>query len=337
MRMQHMKIPHHLVAAGALLLAGVIVGCHGENGSSSPATQSSSASAVAPGATTQPFAEQNFDTPEQAAATLKQAVDMQDTAELSAIFGSEGTQLIFTGDAVQEKNRLESFAMHMGEQLRVDQSDPEKATLFIGASNWPFPIPLVKSGSQWHFDTDAGKEEIINRRIGHNEFSAIDVCRAFVRAEKEYASKPRTDDRVIQYARKFGSTPGKHDGLYWEPESADDFSPMGSLLASAEAEGYGSEPVKHRQPYHGFIFHILTAQGPAAPGGAKDYLTDGRLTKGFALIAYPSEYGSSGVMTFIVNQDGKVYQKNLGPDTKTKALAIKEYNPDSSWQEVKEQ
>lgn len=332
-----MKIFTRPLLAAVCVAAVTLAGCHSQASSSTASSASSSSAAMSASAISAGhFTQQQFDTPEAAAAALKQAIDLKDRNTLLALLGPEGHQIIFSGDPVQESNRLDSFAKHMGEQLRVDHPDGDKAVLYIGAENWPMPIPLAKSGSQWHFDTQAGKEEILNRRIGQNEFGAIDVCREFVRAEKEYAEKPRTDDRVVQYARVFGSTPGKHDGLYWEPASPSDFSPMGTLLASAEAEGYGSTPVEHRAPYHGYRFHILTAQGADAQGGAMDYVVDGRLIKGFALIAYPAEWGNSGAMTFMVNQDGKVFQKNLGEDTSRLARQIKEYNPDSSWTEVKE-
>jgi hypothetical protein len=232
---------------------------------------------------------------------------------------------------------MASFEQHMTEQLRVDHPDANKAVLYVGAQNWPFPIPVVNNNGQWSFDTAAGKDEILNRRIGRNELSTIDVCNAFVRAEKEYAEKDRTGEKMTQYARHFRSTDDKHDGLYWKPTSPDDLSPMNDLVAEAEAEGYSPPPLKsHRQPYHGYFYHILTAQGADAPGGKMDYIVDDHLTKGFALVAYPAEWGNSGVMTFIVNQDGKLYQKNLGPQTSEAASQITEYNPDSSWQEVKE-
>ncbi len=167
--------------------------------------------------------------------------------------------------------------------------------------------------------------------------STIDVCQAYVRAQQEYARKPHDDAKMTQYACRFRSSAGKHDGLYWEPTSADDFSPMSDLVAEAEAEGYTKTPLKsHRQPYHGYFFHILTAQGPDAPGGKMDYLVDGHLTKGFGLVAYPAEWGNSGVMTFIVNQDGKVFQKDLGPQTSDEASKMTEYDPDPTWEQVKE-
>lgn len=309
--------------------------CTNPAATTAPAAQAAENSRPTPGAT-QPTQE-TFASPEEAAAALKEAVRERDRETMLRIFGPDGQQLIFSGDPVQDDNRMASFEQHMTEQLRVDHPDANKAILYIGAQNWPFPIPVVNNDGLWSFDTAAGKDEILNRRIGRNELSTIDVCQAFVRAEKEYAQKERDDSKMTQYARRFRSTPGQHDGLYWEPTSADDLSPMSDLVAGAEAEGYTTPPLKsHRQPYHGYFYHILTAQGPDAPGGKMDYLVDGHLTKGVALVAYPDEWGNSGVMTFIVNQDGKVYQKDLGPQTSEIAAQITEYNPDSSWQEVKE-
>jgi hypothetical protein len=278
-------------------------------------------------------AEKTFASAEEAAAALKQAVRERDRSALLEIFGPEGEPLIFSGDQVQDDNRMVSFEQHMAEQLRVDHPTSDKAILYVGAQNWPFPIPVVNNGGQWLFDTAAGKDEILNRRIGSNELSTISVCQAFVRAEMEYAMHDRTGEKLTQYAAHFHSTPGKHDGLYWQSTSGDDISPMDALVADAEAEGYDiGSPKSHHQPYHGYYFRILTAQGGNASGGKMDYLVNGHLVKGFALLAYPDEWGTSGIMTFLVNQDGKVLQKDLGAQTARDAAKITEYDPDSSWQ-----
>jgi hypothetical protein len=324
------------------LLLAATLGCHccATRQANSPATGPSAAAVeereTLGSAATAPT-QATFASPEQAAATLKEAVRDRDRAQLLQIFGPEGEPLLFSGDRVQDDNRMSAFEQHMSEQLRVDHPTPNKAVLYIGAKNWPFPIPLVSDGSQWHFDTAAGKDEILDRRIGQNELSTIDAANAFVRAQQEYASRDRVGDKTLQYAQHFRSTPGKHDGLYWDSTSADDFSPMGDLVADAEAEGYTAPTGKpHHQPYHGYFFHILTAQGADAPGGQTDYLVNGKLIKGFALIAYPAEWGNSGEMTFEVNQTGKIYQKDLGPQTADAASKITEYDPDSTWQEAKE-
>ena len=277
-----------------------------------------------------------FASPEQAAGVLKDAVQTRDRRLLISIFGPEGVQLILTGDRVEENHDLDAFGQHLSEYLRVDHPAPDKAVLHIGRENWPFPIPLVKSADQWFFDTVAGKDELLNRRIGENELGAVAVCRAYVAAQNEYARKDRTDEHITEYAQHFMSTPGKKDGLYWQAGPGEELSPMGPLVAEARAEGYGQQPTTQRStgtphPYHGYYFHILTAQGDAAPGGRMSYLVDGHLTKGFAMIASPSAWGASGIMTFLVNQDGKVYQKNLGPKTASIAAAMTIYDPDPTW------
>lgn len=322
------------------VLLAVGAGCH------SPTTQPANTTAgsapqspesTPPASVATAPAQETFASPEEAASALKQAVRERDRDRLLRIFGPDGQPLIFSGDRVQDDNRMASFEQHMSEQLRVDHPAADKAILYVGAQNWPFPIPVVNANGQWSFDTAAGKDEILDRRIGQNELSTIDVCQAYVRAQKEYARKERDGAKMTQYARRFRSSAGKHDGLYWEPTSADDFSPMSDLVADAEAEGYSKTPLKsHRQPYHGYFFHILTAQGADAPGGKMDYVVDDHLTKGFAMAAFPAEWGNSGVMTFIVNQDGKVFQKDLGPQTTEEASKITEYNPDSTWAEAKE-
>lgn len=280
--------------------------------------------------------QETFASPQEAAAVFKEAVITKDRRHLIQIFGPSGEQLVLSGDRVQENNDLTAFGGHLAENLRVDQEGADKAVLYVGANNWPFPIPLVRSGSQWFFDTAAGKEELLDRRIGENELSTIEVCKAYVAAQKEYAQKDRNGDGVSQYAQKFRSTPGKKDGLYWEAEANEEISPMGPLVAGAREEGYGGQKqTGNPHPYHGYYFHILTGQGKDAPGGETSYIKDGRMVKGFALVAWPSQYDSSGVMTFLVNQDGKVYQKDLGENTADVASQMKEYDPDSSWKEVK--
>ena len=214
----------------------------------------------------------------------------------------------------------------------------ERAVLVIGNREWPFPIPLVKQGGAWRFDTEAGAEEILNRRIGRNELGAIEVCRAHVDAQREYASKDRNGDGILEYASRFRSSPGQRDGLYWPVGPDEETSPMGPLMASAQAEGYFTQqlPGHERQPYHGYYYRILTRQGEDAPGGAYDYIVRDRMIGGFALVAFPAKYGASGIMTFIVNQDGVVYQSDLGPDTEAIARQMTEFNPDTNWKRVPE-
>jgi hypothetical protein len=206
--------------------------------------------------------------------------------------------------------------------------------LQIGAEEWPFPIPIVKRGEKWSFDTGKGKEELINRRIGRNELNTIQTCLAYVDAQREYVVKDRDGDGLFEYAQKLRSDPGKKNGLYWEAKTSEGQSPLGPLFAAAQEKGYskaaGGKPV----PYHGYYYRILTAQGKSAPDGAYDYLVRGNMIGGFALVAYPAKYGASGIMTFIVNHDGVVYQKDLGKKTEKAAQAMKVFNPDSTWKKV---
>jgi hypothetical protein len=279
-----------------------------------------------------------FASPQQAAAVFKDAVAADDRRTLVEIFGEDGRQLVFTGDRIQENNDLQSLGDRMNEYLHIDYPTDSKVVLRVGKENWPFPIPIVKSGDQWFFDTAAGRDELLNRQIGEDELNAIAVCKAYVTAQKEYAAQDRTGEGTRQYAQHFMSHPGQEDGLYWEVTSGEALSPMGPLVAEARTEGYpATQPINGKpHPYHGYLFHILKAQGDAAPGGQLSYLVDGKMTKGFAMVAWPSVYGTSGIMTFIVAKDGKVYQKNLGENTSEAVKALTEYNPDNTWEEVKD-
>ena len=272
-----------------------------------------------------------FATPEAAVAALVAAVNTSDTNALHDIFGPGATD-IENPDRVQAASEFAEFsaALSLTNQL-VAESDA-KYTLEVGAKSWPFPIPIVKSGDRWYFDTAAGKDEILNRRIGENELATLDTVRAYVAAQREYAAKDRNGDEVLAYAQKLISSPGLKDGLYWPPELDGETSPLGPLVAQAETEGYtlhasGAAP----QPFHGYFFKILKRQGAAAPGGKYNYIINGHMIAGFAVVAWPAVYGQSGIMTFIVNQQGRVYQKDLGPKTEKIAGSMKTYNPDSSW------
>jgi hypothetical protein len=279
-----------------------------------------------------------FASPEGAAGVFKDAVLAKDRRTLFALFGDEGRQLVFSGDRVQEDNDLQGFGQRLAEYLHVDRTSDNTAVIRIGQQNWPFPIPLVKSPDGWFFDTVAGRDELLNRHIGEDELNAIAVCRAYVQAQNEYIKKDRTGQGVAQYAQHLMSRPGARDGLYWEVGPAEELSPLGPLVAEARAEGYPTTRPGNAKPrpYHGYIFHILQAQGDAAPGGKMSYVVDDKMVKGFAMIAYPSKYGASGIMTFTVGKDGKVYQKDLGPETRQLAGEMTEYNPAPSWTEVKE-
>ena len=206
--------------------------------------------------------------------------------------------------------------------------------LEVGTNSWPFPVPIVKKDGRWFFDTEAGKEEIFRRRIGKNELATLEVMRAYVDAQREYASRDRNGDEVLEYAQRLASTPGAKDGLYWPPDLDGEISPLGPLVAQAQGEGYrmaGKAQDATREPFHGYFFKILTRQGKHAPGGKYDYVINGHMIGGFALVAWPAEYGESGIMTFIVNQQGRVYQRDLGPKTDKLAAAMKAYDPASGW------
>jgi hypothetical protein len=275
-----------------------------------------------------------FASPEAATDALAAAAQSAKTAELEKILGPAGRKLIYSGDRIADNDAREKFAAAYAQKHAIEQKSDAKAILIVSADEWPFPIPLVKQGDSWRFDTRAGAEEILDRRIGRNELNAIEVCGAIVDAEHDYASKDRTGAGYLEYAQKFLSSPGKRDGLYW-PASAGEESPIGPLVVSARAEGYGAKDAhQRRSPYHGYYYRILKQQGKDAPGGAYAYVVHGHMIGGFALVAFPAKYGDSGVMTFIVNKDGVIHQKNLGPDTNAIARAMTSFNPDASWKPV---
>jgi len=276
-------------------------------------------------------AQETFASPEAAAAALAGAWDHGDMAELLKIFGAVGAKLISSGDPIADANAKQRLATEYTASHKIDYEGADKAVLSIGKDDFPFPIPLLKDGSAWHFDTAAGEQEILDRRIGANELHTIEVSNAYVEAQREYAAMNPVDKGQDEYAQQFGSSPGKHNGLYWEAANATDESPFGPLVANARAEGYGPNATGTPTPYHGYYFKILTRQGPNAPGGVKNYIVNGRMTGGFAMIAFPAKYSDSGIMTFIVGQTGVVFEKNLGPDTSAVARRIREYDPDQSW------
>src|SRR6516162_5360962 len=278
--------------------------------------------------TAQGTTQKSYATPKEAVLALVSAAKADDPNQLMQIFGPEATAILHSGDQVADTQTREKFLEKYDQMNRLKTEDNGEVTLYIGAENWPFPISLVKKNNAWMFDTVAGKKEILYRRIGRNEFDTIDTLHALVDAQKEYVSEPR-DGNTKQYAQKLLSDEGKHDGLYWKTPEGQPTSPVGPLIAEAFKEGYRKEegPV----PFHGYTYRLLRSQGSGAPGGAKDYTVDGKLTGGFAFIAYPVKYRNSGVMTFIVNQDGKIYQKDLGTNTEALASAITSYNPDSTW------
>lgn len=279
-----------------------------------------------------------FTSAEEAVEAMIDTVSQEDTQELMAIFGPEAKELISSGDEFADKAGRERFVQAYKEMNKLVKETDEKATLLVGREEWPFPIPIVKVGETWRFDTTEGKKELLNRRIGRNELNTIQVCLSYVDAQREYALKDRDGDGLMEYAQKFVSTKGKKDGLYWKTEEGEEQSPLGSLAAKATKEGYtsgksGEEP----QPYWGYYYKILKAQGENAPGGAYDYVVKGKMIGGFALVAFPAEYGNAGIMTFMVNHGGVVYQQNLGEDTEKISNKMKQFDPDETWKEVKDQ
>jgi len=279
--------------------------------------------------------QKTFGSPEEAAKALVDAMKTGDKAQLSAIFGPGSESVISSGDDVMDKAQRERFLKNYEEKNSLEKKGDNEAILQVGKDDWPLPIPIVRKGSAWSFDTKAGKEEILNRRIGRNELDVIALLEAYVDAQREYAVKDWDGDGVYPYAQKFRSTPGKKDGLYWEIKEGEEASPFGPLAAQAAREGYAKTAKSgEKSPLHGYYFKILKAQGKHAPGGAYDYVVKGNMILGFGLVAYPAKYGSSGIMTFIVNQEGVVYQKDLGKGTAKAAEAIKRYNPDPTWRKV---
>jgi len=274
-------------------------------------------------------AQQSFKTPEEAAEALVNAARNDDRKALLAVLGANGADIVSSGDAVADAATRKDFLAAYDAKHQVT-TEGDKATMIVGNDDFPFPIPLVRKDGAWRFDTAAGRDEILYRRIGRNELNAIQAALAYVDAQNEYAEKGVGGPGV--YARRIVSQPGKKDGLYWPTQPGEDESPLGELAAAAAAQGYRAG--QERQPYHGYYFKILTRQGPKAAGGELDYVVGGKMIGGFALVAYPADYANSGVMTFLVNHEGVVYQKDLGPDTERIASRMTAFNPDNTWQRV---
>ncbi len=287
------------------------------------------------GAQTAKAKQKAFTSADEAVKALVDAAKAKDTKAMLAIFGPEGKGMVFSGDEVADKEILDRFVTAYETKNRLEETGESKAVLYIGNDEWPFPVPVVKKAGKWSFDTGAGKAEILNRRIGKNELYTLQTCLAYVDAQKEYALGDYDKDGLFEYAQKFMSDPGKKNGLYWETKEGEELSPMGSLVAKAKSEGYGKKKAGDKPvPYHGYLYKILKAQGNNTPGGAYDYVVKGKMIGGFALVAYPAQYGTSGIMTFIVNQDGIVYEKNLGKNTAKTAGAMKAFDPDGTWKKV---
>ena len=278
--------------------------------------------------TAQQPGQKTFSSAEEASNALVTAAQNNDEKAMLDILGPEGKQIVSSGDKTEDANGRANFVQRYQEMHRLVKEPDGTTILYIGAHNWPTPIPLVHKGSSWYFDTEAGKKEILYRRIGRNEISTIRVCQELVAAQKEYYAAQHNE-----YAQKIFSDEGQHSGLYWKAADGEPQSPIGPLVASAFAKSQDGAPA----PYRGYYYLILTRQGKNGPGGAKSYIVNGKMTGGFAFVAYPAEYRSSGVMTFIVNEDGAVYEKDLGKKTDVLAKTMKEYNPNSSWQKSEDQ
>jgi Protein of unknown function (DUF2950) len=276
-----------------------------------------------------------FGSPQDAAAALDAAMRDNSDQQVLEILGSSAQSLITSGDPVTDKANRANFVKRYAQLHQFTTAADGRVFLYIGEDNWPTPIPLQKSGSQWYFDTAYGKEEILYRNIGWNELKVIRVCKAIVEAEHDYYSKDHDASSVHQYTQNFSSAPGTQNGLYWQVKAGQQpESPLGPLVAEAAAEGYSHQTARPQRPFHGYVYRLLTRQGANAAGGAKDYIVNGAMTGGFAVVAYPISYRVTGVMTFIVNQDGQIYQKDSGADTEAAASAMTEYNPDSTWTAV---
>jgi Protein of unknown function (DUF2950) len=280
-------------------------------------------------------AQKSFASADEAVKTAVAAARSNNEKDLLAIFGTQAKDLLSSGDPVADKERRANFLAAYDQKNRL-VAEGESTILVIGNNDWPFPIPVVKKSEGWVFDTAKGREEVLNRRIGQNELDAVQVSLAYVDSQREYARKDRDGDGLVEYAQKFRSDPGKKNGLYWEAKTGEETSPLGPFAARAVKEGYGQNKIDKPAPYRGYYYRILSGQGKDAPGGAHSYLVKGNMIGGFALVAYPAEYGNSGVMTFMVNHLGKVFQKDLGANTRSAAEAMKEFNPDKSWVEVKQ-
>jgi hypothetical protein len=277
-------------------------------------------------------AQELFKAPDEAVSALIAAAKSADPKALARVLGPGSAEIVSSGDAVADADARRRVIEAYDAKHQVTMEGADKAVLILSREEWPFPIPLVRKDGAWRFDTAAGREEILYRRVGRNELSAIQACLAYVDAQHDYAEKDRAGSGAGVYAQRIVSRPGKKDGLYWPSEAGEDESPLGEFVARATAEGYRAG--QQRVPYHGYYYKILARQGPNAPGGALDYVVRGKMIGGFAMVAYPAEYGNSGVMTFLVNHQGAIFEKDLGPRTAALAAGMTAFNPDGSWRRV---
>ena len=294
------------------------------------------AASPAPAASARPaFVQSTYASPEDAAKALAAAMRTDERKLIWRVLGPGASKFVRSGDPVQDEEAREAFVAAYDKSVKFERDGDSRATLLIGPTDFPFPYPLVRQNGRWQFDAKQGNEQVLDRRIGRNELAAIKVCLAYVDAQREYAALDRDDNGLLEYAQSLMSTPGKRDGLYWETKAGERPSPLGLLTANARVEG---KPARGPgNPYHGYYYKVLTGQGKDAPGGAYDYIVDGKMIGGFALVAYPARWGGSGVMTFICNHDGVVFERNLGKDTVATASAMTVYNPDASWEKSRDQ
>ena len=312
-----------------------LVAVSGLLGIASCATQAPPPSPPPPAPVTTTQQQQIFTTPEQAVDALVTAARNDDKGDLIRILGPGADKIIHSGDAVADAQSRERFLKAYDAAHEIRGEGHNRYILVVGDEEWPMPIPLVYSKGGFWFDTAAGDDEILNRRIGRNELAVIEICRAYVEAQQDYAAMDAAHNGKHEYAQRFRSSEGQHDGLYWPVAAGEPESPLGDLIADATSAGYSQKAIGKHAPFHGYYFGILTKQGSHAPGGEKDYIVDGHMTRGFALVAFPATYNDSGVMTFIIAHNGIVYEKNIGPNTAKVARGMTVFDPDSSWNIVK--
>ena len=290
----------------------------------------------APVASARPaYVQSTYPSPEAAAKALADAIRSDERKQIWRVLGPGASKFIRSGDPVQDEDARQAFVAAYDKSVKFERDGNARATLLIGPTDFPFPYPLVLKDGRWQFDAKRGNEQVLDRRIGRNELAAIKVCLAYVDAQREYANRDRDGNGLLEYAQKLTSSPGTHDGLYWQSLAGELPSPLGPLTANARGQGYDRHGPG--DPYHGYYYKILTGQGKDAPGGAYDYIVDGKMIGGFALVAYPARWGGSGVMTFICNHEGVVYERNLGKDTVATASAMTVYNPDAGWEKSRDQ
>jgi hypothetical protein len=295
----------------------------------------SSLAALAPVRAAEAAARRTFPTPEDAVRALAETVKAGDLAGLVALFGPEGQELVDTSDPATGRRNREVFVAAIAEGWRLEDAGPDRKELVLGNEAWPFPVPLVRGAALWSFDAAAGREEILNRRIGRNELAVIRILGDYVAAQRAYAATGHDGKPAGLYARRFGSDPGRQNGLYWPARRGEPRSPLGVLIAKASEEGYRRGPEEQGpSPFHGYYFRILEGQGKSAKGGAAEYVEGGEMSGGFGLVAWPVHYGASGIMTFVVNHEGVAHEKDIGPETASLAKAITRYDPDASWRPV---